>query len=77
MKKLLILLVLSFGFLSSDTITKSIKTEGSTDAYCKYVKVRVGAICNDGSRSYSTGSGTCSWHGGVHYWLYDWKYVCN
>lgn len=28
-----------------------------------------GAICNDGTRSYSTGRGTCSWHGGVDYWL--------
>lgn len=28
-----------------------------------------GAVCNDGSRSYSTGRGTCSWHGGVAYWL--------
>lgn len=26
------------------------------------------AICNDGSGSFSTGRGTCSWHGGVdHY----------
>lgn len=28
-----------------------------------------GAICNDGSRSYSTGRGTCSWHGGVDHYL--------
>jgi hypothetical protein len=28
-----------------------------------------GAICGDGSRSYSTGRGTCSWHGGVNRWL--------
>ena len=28
-----------------------------------------GAICNDGSRSFSTGRGTCSWHGGVWYYL--------
>lgn len=26
-----------------------------------------GAICNDGHRSYSTGRGTCSWHGGIRY----------
>jgi len=32
---------------------------------------RVGAICKDESRSYSTGRGTCSWHGGVRYWLYS------
>ena len=27
------------------------------------------AVCNDGSYSYSSGSGTCSWHGGVAYWV--------
>lgn len=30
---------------------------------------RIGAICNDGSRSNATGSGACSSHGGVDYWL--------
>ncbi|MEI6756174.1 MAG: G5 domain-containing protein [bacterium] len=30
---------------------------------------RTGAICRDGSRSYATGRGACSWHGGVSYWL--------
>jgi hypothetical protein len=34
-----------------------------------YVPSSGGAICRDGSRSYSTGSGTCSWHGGVARWL--------
>ncbi len=34
-------------------------------------QARTGAICMDGWRSYSTGSGTCSHHGGVDYWLYD------
>lgn len=29
----------------------------------------VGAKCNDGTRSNSTGSGTCSSHGGVKYWI--------
>ena len=28
-----------------------------------------GAICNDGHRSYSTGRGTCSWHGGVSHYI--------
>ena len=28
-----------------------------------------GAICRDGTRSYSVGRGTCSWHGGVAEWL--------
>ena len=27
------------------------------------------AICNDGWISKSSGSGTCSWHGGVYKWL--------
>ena len=29
---------------------------------------RVGALCGDGSYSYATGSGACSWHGGVEEW---------
>lgn len=32
--------------------------------------VRSGAICNDGSYSSATGSGACSWHGGVAQWRY-------
>lgn len=35
----------------------------------RYETYRVGAICYDGTRSYSTGRGTCSHHGGVDYWL--------
>ncbi|GJM36995.1 MAG: hypothetical protein DHS20C19_03620 [Acidimicrobiales bacterium] len=31
---------------------------------------RTGAVCNDGWVSSATGSGACSWHGGVAYWLY-------
>lgn len=31
---------------------------------------RIGAICRDGSRSFATGRGACSHHGGVAYWLY-------
>ncbi|MEQ9262860.1 MAG: hypothetical protein RLP14_06840 [Owenweeksia sp.] len=30
---------------------------------------RIGALCKDGSRSTSTGAGTCSRHGGVDVWL--------
>ena len=36
---------------------------GSTNTY------RTGAICNDGWYSTATGSGACSWHGGVARWL--------
>jgi hypothetical protein len=31
---------------------------------------RTGAVCNDGTSSSATGSGACSWHGGVWYWTY-------
>lgn len=31
---------------------------------------RIGAVCRDGWQSSSTGSGTCSHHGGVEYWIY-------
>ena len=34
--------------------------------------VRIGAVCNDGTTSTATGSGACSHHGGVDYWLYGW-----
>ena len=34
------------------------------------VKVRIGAICKDGTTSSATGRGACSHHGGVAYWLY-------
>lgn len=33
--------------------------------------VRIGAVCCDGSRSYATGRGACSHHGGVCQWLYQ------
>ncbi len=33
-------------------------------------KVCIGAVCNDGWLSYSTGPGTCSWHSGVHHYVY-------
>ena len=32
---------------------------------------RIGAVCNDGWRSYATGRGACSHHGGVDYWIYE------
>ena len=48
MKKLLLLLILSLGFIGSS---------------------HADALCNDGWISKSSGSGTCSWHGGVKKWL--------
>ena len=34
-------------------------------------KVRIGAVCNDGTYSTATGRGACSHHGGVAYWVYE------
>jgi len=48
MKKLLILLLISFGLIGT--------------SYAD-------AVCRDGWISKSSGSGTCSWHGGVKKWL--------
>lgn len=31
------------------------------------------AVCRDGTYSYSSGQGTCSWHGGVDYWVTNGK----
>ena len=31
---------------------------------------RVGAVCNDGSKSSATGRGACSHHCGVDHWIY-------
>lgn len=43
--------------------------------YSKYypteTRVRVGAVCNDGTTTKATGRGACSHHGGVAYWLYE------
>jgi outer membrane protein assembly factor BamD (BamD/ComL family) len=39
--------------------------------YSNYGTTRVGAICCDGTRSYATGRGACSHHGGVCQWLYQ------
>ena len=33
--------------------------------------IRVGCVCNDGTRSTATGRGACSHHGGVKDWLYN------
>jgi len=47
--------------------------------YPIYGTNRIGAICDDGWHSHSTGRGTCSHHGGVDHWLFpliDYHY-CN
>jgi hypothetical protein len=68
-KKVLFLLPLLFPILAY-----SLSAIGSAQvekkAYEVYVGHRTGAICQDGTRSYATGRGACSWHGGVAHWLY-------
>lgn len=46
-------------------------TSQGTKTYTYTPKYHVGAICSDGTRSYATGRGACSWHGGVSRWLYS------
>jgi len=48
----------------SNTAKSKVKRNITTGA-------RVGAICCDGTRSYATGRGACSHHGGVCEWLYQ------
>jgi len=70
--------------LTSESSTTNVKEKSRKQDYKKYssqdrrvtkqeVKnsYRIGAICRDGTRSYATGRGACSWHGGVAYWLYS------
>jgi len=51
---------------TSTSSTPSYKKTNQAESY----KIRIGAICCDGSRSYATGRGACSHHGGVCKWLY-------
>ncbi|WP_313115416.1 DUF3761 domain-containing protein [Aequorivita sediminis] len=39
--------------------------------YKQQEKIRIGAVCNDGTYSNATGRGACSHHGGVAYWVYE------
>lgn len=61
------------GFVQFAKIDKG-KAVAETSRY------RVGAVCEDGTRSDATGRGACSWHGGVDRWLYEtsqWYRIVN
>lgn len=60
MKRLLFALILSLALITSCSDKSTEPSEGE----------RIGAVCNDGTRSSATGSGACSHHGGVDYWIY-------
>jgi hypothetical protein len=47
--------------------SRTLRTVAPSD-YARHY--RIGARCRDGWRSDATGSGACSWHGGVQEWLY-------
>lgn len=75
MKKLLLslaILISGFSFASQENLNlfNSNPLKPTIENVSEQDRVRVGAICMDGWRSYSTGRGTCSHHGGVAYWLY-------
>jgi|GEM_PF-5423448 hypothetical protein len=55
------------GFTSPEVLAKKIQEDASKN-------YRVGAICNDGTKSFALGSGACSWHGGVYEWVYETKF---
>jgi hypothetical protein len=61
MKKLLFILYL-IALLPLSSCEKEYSCDGTHTN-------RIGAICNDGSKSNAIGSGACSNHGGVKYWL--------
>lgn len=63
MKKVYLLLLFLFIFQNSGC-----KENESPSASTS--KTRVGAICNDGTKTDATGSGACSHHGGVKEWIY-------
>jgi len=55
--------------LPNPTATRTIPAARAT-ATVGQSGVRIGAVCRDGTTSTATGSGACSRHGGVAYWLY-------
>jgi hypothetical protein len=72
MKKLILTLLIPFialTFILFDCPNFN-STYAQNNFSVQYLKKRIGAICNDGTRSYATGRGACSHQGGVRYWLY-------
>ena len=67
MKKLVLILAIFGTFIFAPSCDSSSGPDGHQ---CGVNETdRVGAKCNDGTSSSSTGSGTCSSHGGVAYWI--------
>lgn len=60
------LFIISIVLISSLSCNKDENEEYRCDANSSN---RIGAMCQDGTRSNSVSSGTCSGHGGVDYWI--------
>ena len=70
MKKLLLTMGLAvIVIIGMQSCTPEPCPPGPCDASC-INSYKSGAMCNDGTTSSSTGSGTCSGHNGVNYWLH-------
>jgi len=57
--------------ISKKKSTSSFSKISKPTIQTKKYRTRVGAICRDGTRSYATGRGACSHHGGVSRWLVE------
>lgn len=64
MKKIQFVLLLCF-MCTCLTQCKKIPTEDCNSSSPN----RIGAVCNDGTRTNSVDAGACSDHGGVDYWI--------
>lgn len=67
-KTTLIAILISLAFSLTDCSKDDTPQQTNPDCQNDQSK-RSGAKCNDGTESTATGSGACSGHGGVAYWL--------
>ncbi len=61
--------LLLLAFLFSTTLIQSCSKEDPNVDCQNDQSKRRGAVCKDGTETTVTGSGACSGHGGVDYWL--------
>lgn len=66
--KFLLVMLFALAFSLSNCSKDDAPAASNSDCQTDQSKRR-GAMCKDGSTSNSTGSGACSGHGGVDYWL--------
>lgn len=61
--------VISFSCSKEDSKSPASSSSNSSSDCQTDASKRRGAVCKDGTTSTATGSGACSGHGGVNYWL--------